>query len=742
MAVWRFNQGWAKFGLPGGAFRAFAARFLTCVVASLCACCGLAVPHTFTYVADSGTTSVNLAGTFNGWNKESTPMNRGADGKTWTIIVDLAPGRIEYKFVVNGSTWITDPNATNAGDGNGNTNSVLLILPADYEHPAAKGDGVIAASALKHSGEEPDLNFDRGKLQIALRARPNDIASIKLYVAGRAATPMQEAGEDELYARYRVEIPWDRKGVLSYNFLLQDGPRAVYFGPKGLTDEPTGNLYTIDASTYQPLEVPTWVEHAVIYQIFPDRFANGSRENDPPGAAPWNTTRLTYSTWLGGDLAGVRQHLGHLAGLGISCVYFNPLFESPSYHGYETTDYRRIGKSFGTNIEFDGLTKAMKAAGIRTILDGVFNHTSVDFPMFADVVRDGAASPYTHWYTFKSFPVKLGAQHNYVAWFDFPSMPKLNHANPDVRNYLFNVPKYWDAQADIAGWRLDAANEVPDEFWRGFRTAVKQVRKDDWIVGEVWGDATHWLKGDMWDSVMNYPFLFATTAFVGPQSDGKASAYMDKLFANYSMYAPQVSRNLMNLVDSHDTPRILNACGGQRDLADLAAILEFAWVGVPTIYYGDELGMDGGKDPDNRRGTNWSLATDSNPTLSLYRRLIAARRGSQELQSGDPVRLLVDDANQVVAFGRVLDGKSAVCAVNRSGQRQDIVIRLEATTAGSQLYDAVSGTSVRVGSDGVLRLRLGARSGMLLTPEQTHPISRSLTESQAPRFRRSVSLSG
>ncbi|MHB8636514.1 MAG: alpha amylase N-terminal ig-like domain-containing protein [Fimbriimonadaceae bacterium] len=676
------------------------------------------VRHTFSFVAPPATSSVAVAGTFNGWNKDATPMQRAGDGRTWSRVVELEPGKVEYKFVLNGQTWVTDPAGKAENDGTGNTNSVLWVLPNDYDQPAVEGDGLITRSALSHQPREPDLNYDRGRLQMSLRVRPHDIQHIVLHVDGGPDIAMREVGEDELYARFRADATWDRSTNIAYDFRLVDGARTAYFGPNGLTESPKGNLFMLDAATYKPFVVPGWVERSVIYQIFPDRFADGDTTNDPKNVSPWNGP-LTYNTWLGGDFAGVQQHIDYLRRLGISCIYFNPIFQSPVYHRYETSDYHLVARELGTNAEFDSLTKQLNSFGIRTVLDGVFNHTATDFAPFADVVKNGASSRYAHWYTFKGFPVKLGRDHNYVAWDDYPSMPKLNHANPEVQKYIWGVPKFWDAQAAVAGWRLDAANEVPDAFWRGFRKAVKAVNPDDWIVGEVWGDASHWLRGDMWDSVMNYPFLFATTGFVGVGGDGKPSTFMQKVLANYATYAPQVSRNMMNLIDSHDTPRILNACGGHRRLANLAAILEFGWVGAPTVYYGDELGMAGGRDPDNRRGMTWDKATPSNPTLSLYERLIAARTHSPELQSGDPISLLVDDRHQTLAFGRRLNGKFAVCAVNRSDSTQILNIKLPtAEPAGAMLYDALSPDAVRVSTEGRLSVTLAPRSGALLIEER------------------------
>ncbi len=680
-----------------------------------------AIDHTFVYRATKTVQRVNVAGSFNGWNKDADPMTLSSDGITWTSHMALNPGSYTYKFVLNGSNWITDPKAQkNVDDGNGNTNSLVLIVPTDYSQPAAKGDGLITASALQHLTEVPFLNFDRGRLTLSLRARRNDIASIQLAVDGKNSIPMTDVGGDEIYERYSANVPWDRKHDVRYAFILNDGDGPKQFGPDGLTALSDSNTYLLKAETFHPFVVPDWVQHSVIYHIFPDRFANGDKSNDPPNVAPWNS-EPTLGNYFGGDIAGVEQHLGYLKDLGVSAVFFNPVFKSPVYHRYETADYLKIDPYFGTNEQFAKLTHDLKADGIRTILDGVFNHTATTFAPFADVIKNGAASKYTDWYTFKSFPVKVGPNPNYVAWFNYPSLPKLNYASADARRYMLGIPKFWQAHADVEGWRLDAANEVTPDYWRDFRKTVKAIDHNAWIVGEEWGDASPWLKGDQWDSTMNYQFREAALGFVTKTGSGKPTDLMRKLMSVYSSYAPQISRNMMNLIGSHDTARILTLCDGDRSLSKIAANLQFTWVGTPSIYYGDELGMAGGKDPDNRRGMAWAMATPENDFLSLYRTLIKARNENLPLQSGDPAPILADDSKRVVAFARVLNNQADVIALNRSDKPENIdlnlgsVADLPRTAITVEFTDALSGKNY-IPSEGTLHLRLAPRSAAILIP--------------------------
>ena len=446
------------------------------------------VDHEFVFRANEKLQHVSLAGSFNGWNKDADPMALSPDGVTWKKRLRLKPGAYTYKFVLNGDRWIVDPKAKrNVDDGNGNTNSQVVIAPTTFAKSAVKGDGAITVSALKALTDPPYLNVDRGKLSLWLRTRSNDVAQVSVQVKGVGSIPMADVEGDDLFERYSAKVGWDRKHDLRYRFVLDDGKGSMVFGPAGLTPLADrrcagfGNSYIVRASTFHPFVVPNWVEHSIIYQIFPDRFANGDKANDPPNVQAWDS-RPSYNSYLGGDIAGIEGRLPYLKWLGVSTIYFNPVFLSPSYHRYETADYFKIDPIFGTNEEFIKLVGDLKRLGIRTVLDGVFNHTATTFPAFADVVKNGKDSKFTDWYTFKSFPVRITRNPNYLAWSNFASMPKLNYGNPDVRKYVLSVPDYWQSKAGIAGWRLDAGDEVAHDFWRAFRSKVKSLDKNAWIL--------------------------------------------------------------------------------------------------------------------------------------------------------------------------------------------------------------------------------------------------------------------
>lgn len=670
------------------------------------------VEHVFTLKAAPEIKSVHLAGTFNGWNSTATPLSRQADG-SWSVALRLPFGKHQYKFVLDGQNWIMDPNAQkNEADASGNQNSILLLLPPDYARPASPSDGQTALSALQHPREVPRLNYDRGQLSLSLRARAGDVQAAILHLNNRTL-PMALTSSDDLYAFYTARLPWNRKSDLSYRFEIRDGQARKYLGANGVASSAAqARPFVLRAATFKPFEVPRWVEQSVLYQIFPDRFENGDKSNDPPDVQPWNA-KPTWFNHFGGDALGVQQRLPYLSELGVSAVYFNPIFQSPSNHRYDASDFQKIDAQFGTNAQFGELTRAMQKRGIRTVMDFVFNHTATNFAPFQDIRDKGQASKYKDWYFIRSFPVKVEDKPNYEAWYGFPSMPKLNVLNPPTRDYLLNLVNFWKANAAVSGLRLDVAGEVEPAFWQLLRQRAKNLDPQLWIVGEFWGDGSPWLHGDQWDSVMNYQFREAALGFFA-RGQTKPSQLLERLMAIHQSYAPQSSRAMMNLLSSHDTPRFLTECGNNEALHRLAATLQFTWIGAPSIYYGEEIAMQGGTDPDNRRAMEWSRVGPSNEMLRYYKKLIAIRKSSRALQSGEPQVLAADDASNTLAFARVLDQEASVVALNRSDQAHTMSIPLPASMRRASWAEALSGRRVNGGA--TLRVQLEPLGAAILLP--------------------------
>jgi len=676
------------------------------------------IPVDFRYLADRELKSVNLAGGFNNWNKGATPMRLGANN-VWTTRLTLAPGKHYYKFVIDGETWIVDPKAKkNEDDGNGNVNSVVFVLPPDYSKPAVEGDATITLSGLRHERGAPDFNYDRGKLRFMLQTRAGDVGKVTLRF-GKSNHAMNRLGGDEFYDRFSVEVPWSRSTSATYAFQLETGKAARYFGPKGMTTSMSGNTYELNSKAFTPFETPAWVERAIIYQIFPDRFDNGDASNDPARTVPWDLRPQNGDDVYGGDFAGVKRRVAHFKSLGVDTIYLNPIFASPVIHRYETSNYLKVDPILGTNDEFASLTKELKRQGIGVVLDGVFNHVAPNHPAFADLVQKQQNSKYKDWFFVNRYPVAVVDPPPYEAWWGFKSMPKVNLLNREAAKDMLSVPKFWNQHAEIAGWRLDVANEVPMEFWREFRKTVKGLGKDKWIVGEVWGDGSPWLKGDQWDSVMNYQFRDAALRFV---AEGRTtpSQFMDRLMAVYGSYAPQVSRNMMNLLSSHDTPRFMTLCGNNEKLHMLGASLMFSWVGAPTIYYGDELGMQGERDPDNRRGMTWETATSQNAVYTHFQKLTKARRASRALQSGDPIRLFSNDSEGTLGFERRLDDDRAFVFVNRSNETRVVRTKISIRPGHrvGRFVCALSGKEAVIRDNGTIEWTLEPLSAAILLPRR------------------------
>lgn len=687
------------------------------------------ISHEFVYVAERDLKSVSVAGTFNNWDRGANLMKVDPDQRTWRLRLRLNPGQHQYKFVLDGETWIVDPKSKdNRDDGSGHINSFLTLLPEDYKTPAVRGDGSLTLSALQHSAEDAAIKWDKGKLTLTFRTRKDDVRGVSIR-ANFSLVAMTRSGSDDLYDYYRARVDWDRASDLVYVFRIDDG-KAFDYGDKGVD----GGTFRIRAADFKPFLIPTWAEGAVFYQIFPERFENGDRKNDPANAVAWGS-KPEWFNFMGGDLAGIRKRAPHITSLGVQGIYLNPIFEGPSNHGYETTDYLKVAKRMGTNDDLKQLVRALKAKGVRTVLDGVFNHTATDFFAFQDLRDRGQASIYKDWFFAKSYPIKVGDPPNYEAWFGFPSMPKVNLRNPAARKYMLDVPKFWHDTAGIDGWRLDVANEVEMDFWRDFRTTVKALSPELWIVGEVWSDARQWLRGDQWDSAMGYQFRDAALRFIA-EGQTTPTQFLDHLFAVYDSYPPQVSRNMMSLLSSHDTPRFLTLCKGNRELALLGATLQLTWPGSPSIYYGEEVGMEGGADPDNRRVMDWSLATPSNPFLVHYKKLLALRARSAALRTGEPIRLTADDTQQTLAFARVEGRDAAVIAVNRADQPRTVSIPAETLFQQGIRHgfeDALTGATVRQ-ADGRLVVNLSPRSAAVLLPatQATTPTTSAITHTLHP----------
>jgi len=416
---------------------------------------------------------------------------------------------------------------------------------------------------------------------------------------------------------------------------------------------------------------PAWVKDAVFYQIFPDRFCRSPKYKAIGQFVPWGS-KPTRTNMFGGNLAGITDKLNYIAGLGATALYLCPIFKSNSNHRYHTINYFEIDPVLGTLKDFDRLVKKAHALGMRVILDGVFNHCSRGFFQFNSLMELGPDSPYRDWFHVHSWPIHAySGKPNYECWWNYPALPKFNTGNSDVREFLFSVGEFW-MKRGIDGWRLDVPNEIDDDsFWQEFRRRVKAINPDAYIVGEIWDNPSRWLQGDQFDGVMNYPFRKALMQFLFDESPISKEEFCTRLrdaFPEGQFGTP------MNLLGSHDTTRIVSQPRASLARIRLAFTLLFFLPGAPCIYYGDEIGMEGGKDPDCRRSFPWENLEEakSHPVYGLVRTLMQFRAENRVLREG---KLLIESDGAGFSVTRTLGRQKMTLAVSLAESEPQFEIR-------------------------------------------------------------------
>lgn len=464
---------------------------------------------------------------------------------------------------------------------------------------------------------------------------------------------------------------------------------------------------------------PDWVQDAVFYQIFPDRFARSGRVTGL-NLQPWGDPPH-FHRYMGGDLWGVIEKLDVLRNLGVNALYFCPVFQSASNHRYHTHDYYQVDPMLGGNEALRHLLDEAHARGMRVVLDGVFNHASRGFFQFNDLLEQGEASAYRDWFHVQGWPLQPyddTRPANYAAWWDNRALPKFNTTHPAVREFLWDVAEYW-IRFGIDGWRLDVPNEIDDDsFWEEFRRRVKRLNPDAYIVGEIWGDAHRWLQGDQFDAVMNYHFTRPCLAFFGARTLNhemnersgmgrvdpmSAEAFAARMTEVTQMYHPEIVRAQLNLLDSHDTARYLSAVGGDATAHRLALTFQFTYPGAPCLYYGDEIGLPGGPDPDCRRAFPWDESVWDHATRNHVRTLAAARHASPALQRGDFT--VTHAQGEGLVFTRPHASGTAVIAMNCAHEAADLPapdLHMPGGEAGTYT-DVLSGQTFDL-SGGVVRV--------------------------------------
>ncbi|MDY5912687.1 MAG: glycoside hydrolase family 13 protein [Inconstantimicrobium porci] len=492
----------------------------------------------------------------------------------------------------------------------------------------------------------------------------------------------------------------DRRGLIFYSFTIKQYGRVFFYGNNQEFLGGEGKIYNNNPISYQitvyrECESPKWYKEGIVYQIFVDRFFNGNecckienpksnsfiyaRWDDRPMYIKNNDGSIVRWDFYGGNLLGVIKKLGYLHELGVTAIYFNPIFEASSSHRYDTGDYKKIDPMFGDEDIFKKLCVEAEKLGIHIILDGVFSHTGSDsiyFNKYGNYDSVGAyqskESPYYEWYQFSYYPDK------YECWWGIGNQPNVNELVPSYLDYIIYdkdsvINKWMNLGAD--GWRLDVADELPDKFIKELKKEMKKNKKDSVLIGEVWEDASNkvsygsrreYLYGDELDSTMNYPFRDDVIGFLLGNIDSRM--FIRKMMSLKENYPRENFYSMMNMLGTHDTERILTVFENNRSRQDAVKLLKIAVAiqmtlpGVPHIYYGDEVGVTGGKDPDNRSTYPWGK--EDNDILSHYKKMLRIRTRSTCLKKGE-LRFYGTDYD-VIAFERYYKNEKVITVVNRN----------------------------------------------------------------------------
>ena len=771
--------------------------------------------HHFEYDPPDGARpqKVTVGGEFNNWSETEFPMQADGQGH-FTADVKLAEGPHAYRFFVDG-VWVNDsPQHSEAAleESNGirGHNSAVVVGPDGRALPGVQ-PGKIAAQGL-HYVPGNIRYFDpisAAEARVVFGCQSGNLT-------GAAVHSLAGSGwrRDEMFLSgtrtgidFFAGVVVTRAPVLTYFFELKDGATTGYYAGGKYFSRIADARKNAWQSRMQPaFDTPEWARHAVWYQIFPERFRNGEKSNDPPNTAPW-TMKWTAAPPVpvaqptrgapagrggrggnspanrryGGDIQGIQRELPYLRSLGVTAIYLNPVFKSPSVHKYDTTDYRHVDDSFGLPgdpTELAGETDDDPATwkwsksdkvlldfvgeahrqGFKVVLDGVFNHAGGTFGPFLDVRQNGRKSRYADW-----FNVSNWDPFTWISFGDRPggNMPELKKDKvtglaPGPRDYFLAITRRWlapdgDPSRGVDGFRLDYAQNVPRVFWVTYRQAVKAIKPDAYITGEIWTAATSYLRGDAWDATMQYPFANALQGFFigGSKKSIPASAFAAEVLELNTLYPFQVSLNQMNLLDSHDTDRwasrFVNADrpatpdpnAGRRGAYNLSkpteeeyrrmaqsVAVQMTCPGAPMVYYGDEVGMWGATDPDDRQPMVWKdLAPYDDPEVSFnqplfdsYVRLIAIRRRFEALQTGFFHPLVADDARKLLAYSRDLGGAHVYVLVNRSSDTQSMEVPIAADSPLTDWLDPAEASVEGVSGGGRPQIRAASGAKAAVVP--------------------------
>jgi alpha-glucosidase len=621
----------------------------------------------------------------------------------------------------------------------------IFICYASGEDGKIEWDGIYSdQTELFMSPSEPT---SKDNVKITLRTYKNDVTSCQLIYTDTEEHTVEmkinSNNKSTLYDYWTGNIPAG-KIKKTYSFKISDGKDGGWYTSIGKMEAP---FYDRDFIIIPDFKTPDWMKNAVVYQIFPDRFFDGNKGNNVKkgeyiylGAEAWTHEKWTdlpqnptkCADFFGGDIEGIREKLPYLKDLGITVIYLNPIFLSPSNHKYDTQDYREVDPHFGGNKALKELVTDAHKEGIKIILDGVFNHTGSKHLWFdkehiysTEGAYESKNSPYYDYYTFRKWP------DDYICWWGFDTLPKLDYKSPGLRKEIYggenSIAKMWIKDYQVDGWRLDVPNEAgiggrTDEhgLWKEFRKAVKSANSDAYITGEIWGNASGWLDGKEFDGVMNYNgHMQPLWRWLGGIDHNGYPAkmtvsQMDEwlTYTRGDYYLPCTQVNL-NLLDSHDTKRFLTVLGGDLAKFKLAVFFQMTYVGAPMIYYGDEIGTEGDKDPDCRRTFSWDESKWNKELRNLYKKLIGLRNKYKALRTGSFETLYMNDEKNIYAFSRY-DGNNKILVILNGGEKCNLKLPVwKMDMKNNTATELIYGYKYNI-KNGILETEIKAKDGLVI----------------------------
>ena len=470
----------------------------------------------------------------------------------------------------------------------------------------------------------------------------------------RMTLPMKKVATSQFHDYYEAQLQMHLI-CLRYFFEFTDMQgEKVYYGNYEFDKECITNRDRMfdcpqNLREEEMFEVPQWAANKVVYQIFPSRFAT----TQPVDKKLWYKAPITPMDDLHGNLRGIIEHLDYIKDLGIDVVYLTPIFKSNSCHKYDTIDYYQVDPSFGTTEGLKELVQKSHERGMKVVLDAVYNHTGREFFAFQDILEKGEKSKYLDWYFIDELPPRgeWGEIPNFKCFGYYGGMPKLNLKNPEVEKYITDVACYWIKECDIDGWRLDVGDEISHFFWKSFRKAIKAVKKDMLIIGEIWHYAGDFLEGDEWDTVMNYPFYLNLIDLLADEKIN-VSQFVQNLGYLKGRLNKKCYLLMWNLIDSHDTARFLHLCHDNKKKQHLAAAFQLLLPGMPMVYYGDEYAMPGANDPDCRRGMYWDEEYQDKEMYNWYKKLMQIRKAHACIVEGEMIETITNDDDDTIVMIR------------------------------------------------------------------------------------------